>query len=244
MSLLRKLLIDNMPKDYIKFADPVVEKICAENYGDKVGTTYINALNVVQINDWGPFYNKALTSFDELEYFSNISYIGHGGFRNSKVSIQDVKLPNLTKLGGHTFEGTNIKRVSDLGSLSAITTWDYAYTFNGCSQLEYVKLPDTLKQIASRMFIECPKLLTIDLGKNVEKIAEWFCYNCKSLNNVILKTLTPPSFISSTFFLSGSTSSTVNIYVPDESVDLYKAADVWSTRADYVKPLSEYKETN
>lgn len=244
MSLLRKLLIGNTPKDYIKFADPVVEKICAENYGDRVGTTYVNALNVAQIKDWGPFYKKVLTSFDELEYFSNISYIGQGGFRGSKVSIQDVKLPNLTKLGGHTFEGTNIKRVCDLGSLSAITTWDYAYTFNGCSQLEYVKLPDTLKQIGSRMFIECPKLITVDLGNNVEKIDEWFCYNCKLLNNIVLRTPTPPSSINTTFFLGGSTPSTVNIYVPDESVDLYKAADIWNAKADYIKPLSEYKETN
>ena len=42
---------------------------------------------------------------------------------------------------------------------------------------------------------------------------------------------------------TGSNYATIGkIYVPDNSVDAYKAATNWSQYADRIKPLSEYVE--
>ena len=53
---------------------------------------------------------------------------------------------------------------------------------------------------------------------------------------VICRAFVPPT-------LSGSLSYTGNIktlYVPDDSVDDYKAAQYWSAIASKIKPMSEY----
>lgn len=240
MSLLRRgMMMRQQAKDYIKFADPTVGEICADTWGDGKGLTYEEAAVVTSFPDWKSW--TGITSFNELQYFQSLSYIGHGGFRNTGVVIDDVRLPALTRLGGHTFEGTKVKRVSDLGSLKGIDTWDYAYTFNGCSVLEYVKLPDTLTSIPARMIISCANLKTLDVGNGVTIIGQWFLNGCTSLQTLVIRASTPPS-ASSESFMSGVPTS-CGIYVPDGAVDAYKAADVWSGRASQIKPLSEYSET-
>ena len=64
--------------------------------------------------------------------------------------------------------------------------------------------------------------------------------------NIIMKSTVPPDLKNITITYSNSSSdcpSTIRnimIYVPDESVDAYKAASGWSNVADRIKPISEY----
>lgn len=60
--------------------------------------------------------------------------------------------------------------------------------------------------------------------------------DCTSLKETTWRSTNPPSISSSTF--EGCPSDMI-IYVPDESVTLYKEAAVWIERAAYIKPISE-----
>ena len=55
--------------------------------------------------------------------------------------------------------------------------------------------------------------------------------------NVIIRAVTPPAVDSN---ITRYTNKLIAIYVPDESVDVYKTATNWSGLASKIKPLSEY----
>ena len=69
--------------------------------------------------------------------------------------------------------------------------------------------------------------------KNIEAFA---FEDCTGLTSITILSAEPPTFAS--VALNG-TSALATIYVPDESVDTYKAADGWSEYANLIKPLSE-----
>lgn len=231
------------PDSYIEFADANVGSILAKKYGDGTGLTYRQAAAVTSFADWGIGLNgkSDLTSFNEINYFTGLQTIGHQGLQNTpNMVIDDLRLPSLVNLGGHAFQNSGVHRVRDLGYLSNLYTWDYPYSFDGCKSLEYIKLPDSLKTIGKRVVCECPALVTVDVGNAVTSIGEWFAYACKALQTLVMRTAVPPETDPSGFMTN--VPATVNIYVPDEAVESYKAADCWSAYSARIKPLSDYVE--
>ena len=66
-------------------------------------------------------------------------------------------------------------------------------------------------------------------------VIEYLPNNTKTA--LVLGATTPPNFQES---WSAHGDSTQGIYVPDESVDVYKADGLWSEMADKIHPISEY----
>lgn len=58
---------------------------------------------------------------------------------------------------------------------------------------------------------------------------------CYALYNVIMESDTPPSITSSQFNFHE------HIYVPDAALEAYRTANIWSGKADKIKPMSEYQ---
>lgn len=142
--------------------------------------------------------------------WENLTTIGASAFRNVPGVPINLLLPVLTSLGSSAFRGTPIEEVLDLGTIPTIG----AYTFYACANLKKAVIPATCTTIGQQSFAVCKALETI------------ICHNP-----------TPPSAHAQTFM---STNNTFVIYVPDESVDAYKAATTWSGYASRIKPLSEY----
>lgn len=88
-------------------------------------------------------------------------------------------------------------------------------TFGSCS-LERLILPSTINTIRKRVF---------------------FGPGYGGCEVMILMAVTPPTLGSDHYSPMPAT-----IYVPDESVEAYKTADVWSYLAGNIKPLSEYTD--
>ena len=136
-----------------------------------------------------------------------------------------VDLPNLTSIGAAEFIGTKITRVENLGSITQTVSsgeWIDGYRggiFAKCSELEFARIPSTWMKWGSSEFI-----------------------NCSSLKTLIVEADTPPSIVRGTFNNTPIASGNGYIYVPDASVDAYKAATNWSQYQDRIKPLSEYVE--
>lgn len=84
-------------------------------------------------------------------------------------------------------------------------------------------------------------LVKITFPKNIKSIANYWYRSNESNKDVRIKMMpaTPPS-VSWAFF--NGVPKTAKFYVPDESVELYKSAGTWSSRADYIFPLSELVE--
>ena len=112
------------------------------------------------------------------------------------------------------FQGSGINRVEDLGAITELVDgiYDRGAFFNS-TKLEFVALPATITKIGNYAF-----------------------YGCSALKTIICRAVEPPTLGSNNPFTN------VDIFVPDEAVDTYKADTNWSSFASRIKPLSEYTE--
>lgn len=184
---------------------------------------FLEAVNLPSsITSLGSASFSNCTNLKEINLPSSITSIGNGAFLNTQIST-DIELPNLTTIGSVAFVNTKIKKVLNLGSITSTpqsNKWQGNYRrgiFALCSELEFVRMPSTCTTWSSSEFI-----------------------NCSSLKVVIVESETPPSIVSGTF---NGTHADLAIYVPDASVEAYKAASGWSSYASRIKPLSDYVES-
>ena len=128
-------------------------------------------------------------------------------------TLQDVIVPDgVTELRNRIFQSSSINSISLPSTLTRIN----ADACNSATNLQDITIPSSVAYIGGNAF-------------------NW----CSGLQWVIVERPTPPTLaISSAFSNTGN----CPIYVPDESVEAYKAANNWSALADRIKPLSELVE--
>lgn len=101
---------------YIEFADPVVEQLCATNFGDGVGTTLTQAQSVNTINDLFRD-NTNITSFDEFRYFTSVTSLNTKAFQGCS-NLSSIEFPSsIQNLGQHVFRyATSLSGIIDLSN--------------------------------------------------------------------------------------------------------------------------------
>ena len=154
------------------------------------------------------------TELVDVKFSSNIRSIGTAAFYNCKKLCSDVDLPNLEEISGRAFTGSAIRHVRNLGKITSFTEAYSVGAFNSCPSLLTVILPATLESICKDAFSGC-------------KLLEW----------VKLNSITPPVIDSTSFLRTNCV-----FYVPDSSINAYKAATNWTSLANRIKPISEFKE--
>ena len=97
-----------------------------------------------------------------------------------------------------------------------------------------VTLPPTIKTIGLHAFYSCPAITRIDLPNSVTSISEKAISNCSSLRSVYCEATTPPAGVSRMFVFDNDN---CKIYVPNESVEVYKGAEGWK---DYASQIYGY----
>lgn len=135
--LFPNITIINEGGTYIRFADPEVQRICAENWGDGISTTLEQ---IEAVTDIGTKFsgNTVIESFDELKKFIMVTELDHNAFSN------------CTKL--RSIDLTNIRKMRSYGAYSN-------GTFNGCVELEELKGLDNLEEISPNAFSGCSSLV-------------------------------------------------------------------------------------
>lgn len=107
--------------------------------------------------------------------------------------------------------------------------------------LNSLSIPETVTSIGdyNQYALQLP---VFDIPSSVTKIGQYviggnYDSNVKNVPIVICRAVTPPTL--GTVKANGGAHQA--IYVPDESVEAYKAATNWSAFADIILPLSQYK---
>lgn len=96
-----------------------------------------------------------------------------------------------------------------------------------------------------RLFGTCPSLKVVDFGDSVTYYNPYKAMRdgTDAVSALIFRVLTPPETeLTSMSDLCGSNRPW--IFVPDAAVDTWKNNESWAFAADYIKPLSEYNESN
>ena len=126
----RNLVANFTNPNFIFFADPNVEAICVANWdtnGDGL-LSYDEAAAVTYLDN--AFQNNTeITSFDELQYFTGLTYLG-GQFCNCN-NLTSITLPeSIVELWGVFYECYNLNRITVL-TMSPPYIYDMYYTFYG-----------------------------------------------------------------------------------------------------------------
>ena len=110
------------------------------------------------------------------------------------------------------------------------------YEFSGNS-LEEVSFPNSLVSISNYSWYQCNKLKKITFGKKIRSLEIAFI-DCKAIEEVYCLNNFPPS-LNHTF--EGSDVEYATLYVPAESVDLYKKSD-WRVFGNILPLSNEERE--
>lgn len=131
---------------------------------------------------------------------------------------------------------------------SSSPTFGYVNTDIGvlqnCTSLSSVTLNEGLEIIGNNAFRGCSSLTSVTIPSTVEAMYMNVFEGCSSLRYIISLATTPPpiySYIEDTrnFHPFNNTNNCL-IYVPDDSVDAYKKANVWSDVQERIVPLSSF----
>ena len=131
---------------------------------------------------------------------------------------------------------------------SSSPTFGYVNTDIGvlqnCTSLSSVTLNEGLEIIGNNAFRGCSSLTSVTIPSTVEAMYMNVFEGCSSLRYIISLATTPPpiyNYIEDTSnFHPFKNTSNCFIYVPDDSVDAYKKANVWSDVKERIVPLSSF----
>ena len=170
-------------------------------------------------------------------------------FAGSALEKVDLSKTSLSTIPYQTFEDcSNLKTVIFSESITSIG--DGAFT--KCTGLDEITLPDAIKVIGERAFSGCESLKKVVLGRQLDEI-QYHAFNiCSALETVICYDETPAELGDDPFEKNSRTNTVnYNIYVPDESIDDYKAKwpeyagndpSAWpDEQTDVIRKLSEYQ---
>lgn len=173
------------------------------------------------VTSFGKDAFRSCTLLTQMTIPDGVTSIGEGAFRGC-TSLTQMIIPNsVTSIGNWTFEGcTSLKQVSISSAVSSI---GYG-TFQSCPALEQMTIPDAVTSIGKYAFLDCSALAQVTMGSGVRSLEEGAFLRCSALMRMTVRAAVPPTVAANTF---KNVSRTIPVYVPVESLDAYKAADVW-----------------
>ena len=121
-----------------------------------------------------------------------------------------------------------------------------ASCFSECPTV-LVNLPYGVKSIGSYAFANCPRLMSVKIPSSLTSLGTHAFNNCPDFESLYINLTTPPS-ITSTMFAGDKK---IDLYIPREAEDAYKAANYWKDwqrvnygRTAYDIETYDYKRDN
>ena len=203
---------------YIDFADPDVESLALSNWSTDSDSTRLSLREAKAVTNLSQIFLSKTTidTFDELEYFTGLTYIygspgsGAGAFSGC-TNLTSVRLPSTVRtLEGYAFNGcTKLTSIGDTSYLRTIAqrvfmssalTGDFNfpnvvdvdyYCFSGCKNITSVSLPSIThlgggSNIGAGAFEGCTSLTRVVLNDALGGIGERDFYGCTALTDINL----------------------------------------------------------
>ena len=210
--------------------------------------------NVLESGVGVPYYyidKGAFVSTSILTVETNIRFVSSFAFQGCS-SLQTVRIPGRYVLNGAFRDCTELQTIS-LPELKNL----HPFTFEGCTKLRYVYLPNvTVIGEDYAAFENCVNLLSVSLPKckiiddygmascgiyeislpEISRINGYAFYSCSNLSTIYLGN-TIPTLGDGVFQGTKITSSTGSIYVPISKLLAYKSASRWKYYSAIIQPI-------
>ena len=151
-----------------------------------------------------------------------VKAIGEEAFGHA-INLEAVTLPEgVTTIGSAAFtDCTSLRHVSFSESVTTIDMNAFGY----CDTLERVVLPPHLTEVQAALFYRCKNLRSVTLPAEVTSVGMVTFSHCYKLEEITCLATTPPTAMATTFLTLQP--AQISLYVPEESVELYKATAIW-----------------
>ena len=207
----------------IVFKDPLVKETCVA-YFDRNGDGEISydEAAVVTIGQMESLLkDSAITSFDELQYFTGLNSVPSYICQNC-TNLESVVLPERAAyVGNMSFQGTALKSVRIPEGLDSF----FPCSFESCHELSSINFPNGVLIIAWGAFQNCSSLASIDLPETLQSIAHVAFKGCTSLTTVYCRAVQPPVCEEDNCFEGCEKLET--LYVPVGCKEKYQALKGW-----------------
>jgi hypothetical protein len=117
-----------------------------------------------------------------------------------------------------------VDRTLSTYSIKEGTRWIGSYAFADCSNLTSITIPNSVTSIGEEAFWNCSRLTSITIPNSVTSIGISAFEDCSSLTSITCEAVNPPTLGDDVF---EGVNKSIPLYVPAQSIDLYKAADQW-----------------
>ena len=162
------------PSPTITFADANVKALCVANW-DTDGDGELSEAEAAAVTNLGEVFeeNTAITSFNELQYFTGLTSISRT-FQGCSNLISVIIPDGVTNIGSNDNYGIPFKGA-----------------FTGCSSLLSVTIPNSVTLIGNKAFLDCTSLTSVDIPNSVTEICG------KAFKNSGLISVTIPNSVTS-----------------------------------------------
>ena len=220
----------------IVFADAKVKSICIAHW-DTNGDGELSYDEAAIVTSLGNYFqnNTQITSFEELQYFIGLSSIEDNAFSGCYNLSGNLILPNsVTRIGNNAFYGRG-GLTGNLTIPNSVTTIGNNAFYNCTGFTGDLIIPDSVTTIGQFAFYNCSGFTgNLIIGNSVTTIGYYAFQNCSGLSEIIVLQLTPPSLGSSAIPYA----SNCPIYVPYESLNVYKTATNWRSYQSRIFPMA------
>jgi hypothetical protein len=188
---------------------------------------------------------KSVTTLGALAFFESLSIkfivlSDQIAFSSIGSSLRGLSLDRVTLHGNLTgittslFHGNKAMLKANIPSL--VTAINNS-AFRDCSLIETINIPAGLTALEPTVFAGCVSIRSeMDIPAAINSVGATTFSGCRNILSYVFRATTPPTLANINAFTG--INPLCKIYVPDASVNDYKAATNWVTYADYIYPLS------
>ncbi len=199
-----------------------------------------SGLTSIMVEDGNAVYDSRENCNGIIETASNTLIVG----------CKNTLIPNsVTSLGWSVFVGcsgltgvtipSSVTRIgkyafSECSGLTSITiphsvTSIEESVFRDCTALTSVTIPNSVTKIDDNTFRGCAGLKSITIPNSVTSIGKFAFEDCSGLTSITCEAVTPPACGRDVF---KNVDLSIPLYVPEASIDAYKATDGWKDYAN------------
>lgn len=175
--------------------------------------------------------NKLVFGCNNTIIPDSVTTIARGAF--AYLDISEITIPtSVTKIEGTNYVNTgtfnHCEKLDNVVLHDGITSLPSG-VFEYCTGLKNIKLGNYITSIGGKYgsgtFQGCKSLLKIDLPATLKSLGTNTFSGCTGLTEITCRAITPPTAKNTGQFTNVPTG--IPVYVPAESVDAYKASDLW-----------------
>lgn len=231
----RHLTANFVPEGIIVFADMNVKALCVANWDtDGDGELSVDEAGMVTSLGYVFTNNSDITSFDEFQYFTNLTTINDYAFYGCH-KLTSIILPNsVAVIGSSAFCSCFSLKCSLIIPNTVISINSQA--FSDCSGLTgSLTIPNSVTSFGISAFRGCTGLTSLTIPNAVTSIGNYAFDNCRNLESVIMLSPSVPTLGSNAF---SGTNANCYFYVPYPSLEDYKTAAIWSNYEHRIFPMA------